>query len=64
MWTDYVKPGDEPNAFTGPVNKRICTQGPDGCCTTYKKGWDKCEGCCMYNKQNRRTNEKISSTRY
>ena len=48
--TDYtkpVRPGSEPNAFRGP--NAICMQGPDGCCTTYKGGWDKCKGCGMYN---------------
>ena len=48
--TDYTKPkprpGSEPNAFRGP--NAICSQGPDGCCTTYKGGWDKCKGCGMY----------------
>lgn len=48
--TNYTKPtrsGSEPNAFSGP--NAICMQGPDGCCTTYKSGWDKCKGCGMYN---------------
>ena len=47
--TDYtkpVRPGSEPNAFRGP--NAICMQGPDGCCATYKGGWDKCKGCGMY----------------
>ena len=46
--TDYIKPspGSEPNAFKGP--DAICSQGPDGCCATYKGGWDKCKGCGMY----------------
>ena len=46
--TDYTKPrpGSEPNAFRGP--NAICSQGPDGCCATYKGGWDKCKGCGMY----------------
>ena len=45
---DYIKPrpGSEPNAFRGP--NAICSQGPDGCCATYKGGWDKCKGCGMY----------------
>ena len=46
---DYAKPirpGSEPNAFSGP--NAICSQGPDGCCATYKGGWDKCKGCGMY----------------
>ena len=45
---DYIKPkpGSEPNAFRGP--NAICSQGPDGCCATYKSGWDKCKGCGMY----------------
>lgn len=52
--TNYTKPtrsGSEPNAFRGP--NAICMQGPDGCCATYKKGWDKCKGCGMYNGDNR-----------
>lgn len=44
-YTEY-KPGDEPNAFSGPNS--ICSQGPDGCCTTYKSGWGMCKGCTMY----------------
>lgn len=47
--TGYIKPtrpGNEPNAFRGP--NAICSQGPDGCCATYKDGWDKCKGCGMY----------------
>ena len=46
--TGYTKPrpGSEPNAFRGP--NAICSQGPDGCCATYKGGWDKCKGCGMY----------------
>lgn len=43
--TNY-KPSDEPNAFSGP--NPICSQGRDGCCATYKDGWDKCKGCPMY----------------
>lgn len=46
-YTKPTKPGDEPNAFRGP--NAICSQGPDGCCATYKGGWDKCKGCEMYN---------------
>lgn len=46
-YTKHVRPGSEPNAFRGP--NAICSQGPDGCCATYKKGWDKCKGCGMYN---------------
>ena len=52
--TDYtkpVRPGSEPNAFRGP--NAICMQGPDGCCATYKGGWDKCKGCGMYYGENR-----------
>lgn len=52
--TDYtkpVRPGSEPNAFSGP--NAICMQGPDGCCATYKGGWDKCKGCGMYYGENR-----------
>ena len=51
--TDYTKPrpGSEPNAFSGP--NAICMQGPDGCCATYKGGWDKCKGCGMYYGENR-----------
>ena len=51
--TDYTKPrpGSEPNAFRGP--NAICSQGPDGCCATYKGGWDKCKGCGMYHGDNR-----------
>lgn len=45
-YTKHVRPGSEPNAFRGP--NAICMQGPDGCCTTYKSGWDKCKGCGMY----------------
>lgn len=41
-----LKPGNEPNAFSGP--NPICSQGPDGCCATYKSGWDACKGCTMY----------------
>lgn len=54
--TDYtkpVRPGSEPNAFRGP--NAICMQGPDGCCATYKGGWDKCKGCGMYYGENRCT---------
>ena len=46
-----VRPGSEPNAFSGP--NAICSQGPDGCCATYKGGWDKCKGCGMYYGENR-----------
>ena len=51
--TDYIKPspGSEPNAFKGP--NAICSQGPDGCCATYKGGWDKCKGCGMYHGDNK-----------
>ena len=52
--TDYTKPirpGSEPNAFRGP--DAICSQGPDGCCVTYKGGWDKCKGCVMYHGDNK-----------
>ena len=51
--TDYTKPrpGSEPNAFRGP--NAICSQGPDGCCATYKGGWDKCKGCGMYHGGNK-----------
>ena len=45
-YTKPVRPGSEPNAFSGP--NAICSQGPDGCCATYKGGWDKCKGCGMY----------------
>ena len=45
-YTKHVRPGSEPNAFRGP--NAICSQGPDGCCATYKGGWDKCKGCGMY----------------
>lgn len=45
-YTEHVRPGSEPNAFRGP--NAICMQGPDGCCATYKGGWDKCKGCGMY----------------
>ena len=53
--TDYTKPrpGSEPNAFRGP--NAICSQGPDGCCATYKGGWDKCKGCGMYHGGNKCT---------
>lgn len=44
------KPGDEPNAFSGP--NPICSQGPDGCCAVYKDGWDNCRGCPMYHHEN------------
>ena len=44
--TDINKPGSEPNAFSGP--DAICSQGPNGCCATYKNGWDACKGCPMY----------------
>lgn len=47
VYTKHVRPGSEPNAFRGP--NAICSQGPDGCCTVYKGGWDKCKGCGMYN---------------
>ncbi len=50
-YTKPTKPGDEPNAFRGP--NAICRQGPDGCCATYKGGWDKCKGCVMYYGENR-----------
>ena len=46
-YTKHVRPGSEPNAFRGP--NAICSQGPDGCCATYKGGWDKCKDCGMYN---------------
>lgn len=45
-YTKPVRPGSEPNAFSGP--NAICSQGPNGCCATYKGGWDKCKGCGMY----------------
>lgn len=45
-YTKPIRPGSEPNAFSGP--NAICSQGPDGCCATYKGGWDKCKGCGMY----------------
>ena len=45
------RPGSEPNAFSGPNS--ICSQGPDGCCATYKGGWDKCKGCGMYHGDNK-----------
>ena len=50
---DYTRPrpGSEPNAFRGP--NAICSQGSDGCCATYKDGWDKCKGCVMYHGENR-----------
>lgn len=44
-YTKHVRPDSEPNA--------ICMQGPDGCCATYKGGWDKCKGCGMYYGENR-----------
>ncbi len=50
-YTKHVRPGSEPNAFRGP--NAICMQGPDGCCATYKGGWDKCKGCGMYYGENR-----------
>ena len=50
-YTKPVTPGSEPNAFRGP--NTICMQGPDGCCATYKGGWDKCKGCGMYYGENR-----------
>ena len=50
-YTKSVRPGSEPNAFRGP--NAICMQGPDGCCATYKGGWDKCKGCGMYYGENR-----------
>lgn len=37
---------NESNAFSGP--NPTCSQGPDGCCTTYKNGWGACIGCPMY----------------
>ena len=51
VYTKHVRPGSEPNAFRGP--NAICMQGPDGCCATYKDGWDKCKGCGMYYGENR-----------
>lgn len=50
-YTKPVRPGSEQNAFRGP--NAICMQGPDGCCATYKGGWDKCKGCGMYYGENR-----------
>lgn len=50
-YTKHVRPGSEPNAFSGP--NAICSQGPDGCCATYKGGWDKCKGCGMYHGDNK-----------
>lgn len=50
-YTKHVRPGSEPNAFSGP--NAICSQGPDGCCVTYKGGWDKCKGCGMYHGDNK-----------
>lgn len=50
-YTKHARPGSEPNAFRGP--NAICSQGPDGCCATYKGGWDKCKGCGMYHGDNK-----------
>ena len=50
-YTKPARPGSEPNAFSGP--NAICSQGPDGCCATYKGGWDKCKGCGMYHGDNK-----------
>ena len=29
-----------------------CLQGPDGCCATYKNGWDNCIGCMNFHRGN------------
>lgn len=45
---------DNPGKFIAHIpvtvkwSSELCSQGPDGCCATYKNGWDACKGCPMY----------------